>query len=237
MTPTQRQIRDTILTRLRHFTSMLPREEPNPTKGSAVSHLMSSAALPGKIVSDSSMAALSNEIQRLGGELRMVSSENEVATELLRFVRESGYQRIVLSDDLVLAKCELEPKLRTLGALESLITARGNWSAAQLRTALPDCQLGITGCQAILMDTATIVMEHACFGGRSISLLPECHLVVATREQLYETLDDWMGRCEPIRDFPSCTTFVTGPSRTADIEKILILGVHGPLRLVLLIIP
>jgi L-lactate dehydrogenase complex protein LldG len=82
-----------------------------------------------------------------------------------------------------------------------------------------------------------MVLSHSGFGGRSISLLPECHVVVAHRAQIFISLDDWMNSQAFIPGpLPSCTTLITGPSRTADIEKILVTGVHAPLRLVLMLV-
>lgn len=236
MTATEREVRNTVLTRLRHLTSAPPKDENIKDQISKPSLRVSPLQSPATKDPSSGIVSLSNEFTRLGGEFQSVPSKDAIAPAILRLIRESGYQRMAISDDPILADGLLQSQLRSSGIVESLMTAADGLDPVQLRTALAQCQLGITGCEAVLVDTATLVMKHAAFGGRSISLLPECHLVVATSSQLYETLDDWMERCDPGSAFPSCSTFITGPSRTADIEKILITGVHGPLRLVLVLI-
>jgi L-lactate dehydrogenase complex protein LldG len=75
-------------------------------------------------------------------------------------------------------------------------------------------------------------------GGRALSVLPPHHVVLARREQL---LRDLPAAFELLKkkyaaNFPSMISFITGPSRTGDIERILVLGAHGPKKLTIFLV-
>ena len=75
-------------------------------------------------------------------------------------------------------------------------------------------------------------------GGRALSVLPPHHVVIATEDQLVATMNDGYSilRSRYTNHWPSFISFITGPSRTADIERVLVLGAHGPKRLTILLI-
>jgi L-lactate dehydrogenase complex protein LldG len=98
--------------------------------------------------------------------------------------------------------------------------------------------LGVTPTLALVAESGTLVVG-ADISGRSMSLLPPVHLVIATRDEFVADLETAFERIRqryPVQ-LPSTLSWISGPSRTADIEKILVLGAHGPRRLVLLVLP
>ena len=104
---------------------------------------------------------------------------------------------------------------------------------------LESCDASITGCEFLVARTGTIVMSAAQQSGRTVSVYAPIHICIAYTNQLvydvkdalqsikekYACPDDAVGQTGNI---PSLITFATGPSRTADIEKTLVTGVHGP---------
>jgi len=98
-----------------------------------------------------------------------------------------------------------------------------------------DCDLGVTSCDCLIAQTGSIVVSPLSTGGRAISVLPPVHLVVARRAQIVPDLAAAMDllRTRYGGRWPSTLSVITGPSRTADIEKILVMGAHGPKRLAL----
>ena len=98
-----------------------------------------------------------------------------------------------------------------------------------------ECDLGITGCDCLVAQTGSIIVSTLSAGGRALSVLPPVHLVIARRDQIVPDLASGMGLLRKRYDkhWPSALTVITGPSRTADIEKILVMGAHGPKRLAL----
>ena len=97
-------------------------------------------------------------------------------------------------------------------------------------------QVSLTLAEALVALTGSIVTSSAC-GGRGASAVPDCHIVYARVEQLVPDLESAMALIKD-RGIASANSYVgliTGSSRTADIEKILVLGAHGPRRLVVVL--
>jgi L-lactate dehydrogenase complex protein LldG len=104
--------------------------------------------------------------------------------------------------------------------------------------ALESCDAGITSCEALVAQTGSILVSSATSGGRALSILPHVHVVVATRNQIVATLADALHAMKALHAgrLPSMLSFITGPSRTGDIERILVLGAHGPKELILILV-
>ncbi len=127
-----------------------------------------------------------------------------------------------------------------LQQLEQLITEK-QWSKIYCNTDkwnekfsntinLPGCDASITDCEFLVARTGTIVMSTAQQSGRTVSVYAPIHICIAYTNQLvYDVKDALQSLKEKYAGhIPSLITFATGPSRTADIEKTLVTGVHGP---------
>jgi L-lactate dehydrogenase complex protein LldG len=99
---------------------------------------------------------------------------------------------------------------------------------------LDQAPAGLTTCLAGLADTGTVILPSGMGQSNLTSLLPRIHLVFLRAKDIYPTFDHWLraGGREAIASSPQLT-LITGPSRTADVEMILTLSVHGPGRLVI----
>jgi L-lactate dehydrogenase complex protein LldG len=97
-------------------------------------------------------------------------------------------------------------------------------------------QATITLAEALIAQTGSILVSAAC-GGRGASVIAPCHIVYATTAQLVPDLATALGRVsqEKMLDQNSFACVISGSSRTADIEKILVQGAHGPRRLVVIL--
>lgn len=98
--------------------------------------------------------------------------------------------------------------------------------------------VGVTLAESLVAESGTILVS-AGISGRALSVLPPIHLVVATADQLVADLETSMARLRARypQQLPSTMSWISGPSRTSDIEKTLVLGAHGPRRLLLLMLP
>lgn len=95
---------------------------------------------------------------------------------------------------------------------------------------LSNCDVAVTGCEFLVARTGSIVMSTAQPSGRTTSVYAPVHICIAFSSQLVYDLKDALQQLKekyPSK-MPSLITFATGPSRTADIEKTLVVGVHGP---------
>lgn len=95
---------------------------------------------------------------------------------------------------------------------------------------LNDCDASVTGCEFLVARTGTIVLSSALKNGRTASVYAPVHICIAYTSQLvYDTRDALLQLKEKYpADLPSSISFASGPSRTADIEKTLVKGIHGP---------
>jgi L-lactate dehydrogenase complex protein LldG len=93
-------------------------------------------------------------------------------------------------------------------------------------------------CDALIAQTGSVLVTNRSAGGRALSVLPPHHVVLARRAQLVADLPAAFEllRQKYAANYPSMISFVTGPSRTGDIERILVLGAHGPKKLTILYI-
>lgn len=99
--------------------------------------------------------------------------------------------------------------------------------------AIEACDAGISECDALVAQTGSVVVTSRSAGGRALSVLPPHHVVLARRDQIVGGLPEVFALLKSRygQAYPSMISFITGPSRTGDIERILVLGAHGPKKL------
>ena len=112
---------------------------------------------------------------------------------------------------------------------------------AALRRAVSESFVGITAADFCVADTATLVLRTGPGCPRSVSLVPSLHIAVITADRVLADLKElyavlrW-GKPDQPADLTNCMTFISGPSKTADIEATLVHGAHGPKAVCLFVI-
>ena len=164
-----------------------------------------------------------------------MSVEVRIATFGERFEALNGKLRVVPTREA--ARVAVDEILNGRAALASNapflaecgLTARtGFHDGAELKAACAEIPVGITSAQYALAATGTLVMLSSDEEQRLVSLLPPAHIAVIPASRILVNLDELFMRVPLPADVTSALVFVTGPSRTADIEQILVRGVHGP---------
>lgn len=110
-------------------------------------------------------------------------------------------------------------------------TPRGPEGRAEHNAGYMDCRLGITGTEAAFAETGTIVVRSGPGQPRMASLVPLVHLAVLRKDRIFRSASHWAADPSARMSDGSNVVFITGPSKTADIESIVTLGVHGPKHL------
>lgn len=113
------------------------------------------------------------------------------------------------------------------------------WNDAFSNTiALESCDASITGCECLVARTGSVVLSAAQESGRTVSVYAPVHICIAYSNQLVYDIKDALTAMKDKygSQIPSFITFASGPSRTADIEKTLVTGVHGPKEVYLFLI-
>jgi L-lactate dehydrogenase complex protein LldG len=122
-------------------------------------------------------------------------------------------------------------------ALKSLTAALREWRTVRLSSEgapAETIQASLTLAHGLVAQTGSVLTSSAC-GGRGASIVPPCHIVYARGEQILPDIAAALARVESEISGASYVGLITGSSRTADIEKILVQGAHGPRRLVVIL--
>lgn len=116
-----------------------------------------------------------------------------------------------------------------------------DWSAAGLsvvaRAAVDADMVGISGCFCAIAETGTLMLLSGPDTPASVSLLPETHIALLRASQIVATMEDAFALMRATHGtIPRAVNFISGPSRTGDIEQTIVLGAHGPCRVHLILI-
>src|SRR5690606_2989401 len=100
-----------------------------------------------------------------------------------------------------------------------------------------EADAGITGCEALIARSGSILLSNGNASGRRLGIFPPLHIVMAKTDQIVPDLKEAFAflRQKYGGTLPSMVSTITGPSRTADIEKTLVQGAHGPKELFVLV--
>jgi L-lactate dehydrogenase complex protein LldG len=145
------------------------------------------------------------EFVQLQGKFAFCSDEKDMLKQLQQLITEKQWTKIYCNED--------------------------KWNTALSNTInLPGCDASVTGCELLVARTGTIVMSAAQQSGRTVSVYAPIHICIAYTSQLVYDIKDALQMLKEkyAGNIPSLITFASGPSRTADIEKTLVTGVHGP---------
>lgn len=165
-------------------------------------------------------------LEGVSGNYVLVRDEVEAAAAVQRIIEQKNLRRIAVSDSSL-----VQQVMRVVEHNAELLEAA---SAADLF----DCDAGITGAQWAIAETGTLVLESAKERHRLASLVPPIHIAIIEAGRIRQTMAEVLRAInENGPDSLSRTvTFITGPSRTSDIELTLAIGVHGPAELHVLVI-
>ena len=145
------------------------------------------------------------EFVKIQGRFAFCTSEEDMVQQLQQLLAEKQWTKIYCNED--------------------------KWNAAFSNTiSLSTCDASVTGCEFLVARTGTIVMSAAQQSGRTVSVYAPVHICIAYTNQLVYDIKDALQTLKEkyTGNMPSLITFASGPSRTADIEKTLVTGVHGP---------
>lgn len=186
--------------------------------GSPVAPIPSTARVKPRTAgaTDAEIEQLFTEIGKLNGVTRRLAGRDDLRSALAELVKAEAVKKATLWSTPDLATWDVSGTLRALGVV--VVSPQAD------KHLVAECELGVTGVDAALPETGTLLLRSSPERPRIVSLLPRVHLAILTpaalRADLHQTFAE-------VRHDPYCV-LVTGPSRTSDIELTLTLGVHGP---------
>jgi len=167
---------------------------------------------------DSEIESFLSELKKLSGVGQRLSPHG-TAEALKALVSEHNIQKATVWDTLCLKQLGVANALRSLGV--ELVSPNANKHDMAL------CDLGVTEADYLLPETGTLVLRSSFEKPRGVSLLPRIHLAIVRPEMLRADMHQVFAEAKDSHYL----VFITGPSRTADIELTVTLGVHGPRNL------
>jgi len=149
---------------------------------------------------------------QLQGRFSYCANEAELAVQLNALAAQRKWSKVYC----------IEPALKTVLAEKGFTNSDA--------TDLASCDASITYCEQLVARTGSLLLSSGQASGRTVSVYAPVHICVAYTDQLVYDIADGMNELiDRYRlNLPSLITLASGPSRTADIEKTLVVGVHGP---------
>jgi L-lactate dehydrogenase complex protein LldG len=177
------------------------------------------------------------ELKRVGGIARRAASREELDQVLGEICPRREAQPLVISRNSLILKLDLPTRLQSMRyTFHTWPSATDDRSvdASGFRAQCFSAAAGITGADYALAESGSLVLTSLSEGCQLASVAPPIHVALYLRNQVVETLDDVLNGVHTLSAAAGSgsgrsVVFVTGPSRTADIEQISIRGVHGPL--------
>ncbi|MFQ6015693.1 MAG: lactate utilization protein [Anaerolineae bacterium] len=192
------------------------------------------------------------ELTAVGGQVYQAADLDDARRYVLELARRHEVRLVVRSQSADLALLGLEDALtaRSMQLVEATLEGMkaaghsGEGAARKrLRELLAQADMGLTGVDYAVAETGTLVLVSDEGQARLVSLLPPVHVAVMREDSILPTFESLIAvlksrfAADDRLQMPSCLTFVTGPSRTADIEQTLTIGVHGPKEVHVIILP
>lgn len=110
--------------------------------------------------------------------------------------------------------------------------------AIDARPANGNDRTGVTGCFCAIAETGTVLLLSSPERPKATALLPETHVCIVSRARIVDTMEEAFAMMRNAQgEPPRATWFVSGPSRTADIEQTIVVGAHGPYRVHVILVP
>ncbi|GBD37980.1 Lactate utilization protein C [bacterium HR37] len=180
-----------------------------------------------RLESEDLVSIFTEEALKVSAKVKTIGDKKEIPKSIEEVFRENGYKRFAIWNSQTLKSLRVK----------ELLSEKGFRAVSNNKEELIEADVGITEVDFAIADTGTLVLLTDSTKPRSVSLIPHSHIavveskkIVANIFELFTFLPDLFSSSKP-----SCLTFITGPSRTADIELTLTIGAHGPKNLFVLI--
>lgn len=184
------------------------------------------------IPSDQIIDKFEAELQKVGGNTHRASSLKDLDEILRGILQQHQVQSVVCTRNPMLKALGLSDKFSAWGLTSTVWSGMEN-DPNSFREKAFSADVGVSGVEFVLAESGSLVLTSQTEGAQLASLAPPTHIAVYRRSQAKASLEEILERL-PVPTDPNQTVsgrsvvLITGPSRTADIEQVLIRGVHGP---------
>jgi L-lactate dehydrogenase complex protein LldG len=172
-------------------------------------------------IDDDLVYAFASELNANGGTFVFCNNEEELLDNLIGLTNDRKWGSLFTKD----------------AQIKSLLQ-KTNIPIQHSEKELLDTPNGITSCESLVARLGSVMISSKQTSGRKPNFFPNTHIVIADSSMIVATVKDALELVNTKYEghFPSMTTLITGPSRTADIEKTLVMGMHGPRELIVFLL-
>ena len=181
-----------------------------------------------KFENDAPFEMFKNNLEGLTGRVSLVKDSREATNQIRLWLKTVNAKSVIMWDHE-----DLKRYVKTDDLGVQVVFWNQDKDSRQLIETAEKADVGITWANYAIGYTGTLALYNAANQGRSVSLLPPTHIAVFKRSMIVPTMSYVMRDLLERRgsgNLPSTVDFITGPSRTSDIEMDLSIGVHGPFR-------
>lgn len=217
--------RDKILNKLRAAQQPFPDAPPRPQVYRPVTSIDDTSP-------DGLIARFTAELERLLAQVFVVKGDAAARKKILQLLCDQHHAAHVLAWDFAHIPVKgLQQAVEEAG-IRITVPIMHDEHRPETINSIRDAEVGLTGVDAAAATTGTLIVSTGPGKGRIPTILPPVHIAVVSLSQLLPRLEDWVAReransLATIRERAN-VAFISGPSRTGDIEMILVKGVHGP---------
>lgn len=216
--------REEILSRLKKapFIKAPDRPEMPPSKESAMDL-------------EELVQLFTSSLEEQTGVVYRVGSMDEVTTKLTEILNEEGFKKVMASNDDVINSLNLVEWGGSIGVevlTPDMFKERNDFKKA----VFDEVEIGITGCDFAVAETGTLVMIHNANQARLVSLAPAVHLAIVPLDRMVPVYERAIENAFAGDNRPPQVSFISGPSMTADIQATMFKGMHGPRRVIVILV-
>lgn len=181
------------------------------------------------------------ECEKVGTKY-ITTDEAHVAEAIINEIKERGGGKVIYPSTEEVKNYKLEEAFKNVDPSEATFY---QWDGAKGREAnvneTKTAEIGITFPLAGIAETATVIQPSFAGSGRSVGLLPLCHIAVIRTETIMPRMTQTMAKLKEVyqadpENFPTNVVHISGPSNTADIELVRVVGVHGPINVTFILV-
>ena len=195
---------------------------------------MSPPHASGEVEGVALLTRFSLELERVGGEIVQANGHPEAISKIIDLVNKQPGQLMIVGGDSTLTENYYAERIKEGCPSAPVLPITGDMNVEQLSSAA----LAVISASSLIAATGTAVLVTSSTQPRSLMLLPETLIIIARASTITPNLTACLERLskDPMLRDTSSFTLLTGPSRTADIEKTLVMGVHGPKRVMVIVV-
>lgn len=181
------------------------------------------------------------ECEKVGTKY-ITTDEAHVAEAIINEIKERGGGKVIYPSTEEVKNYKLEEAFKNVDPSEATFY---QWDGAKGREVnvneTKTAEIGITFPLAGIAETATVIQPSFAGSGRSVGLLPLCHIAVIRTETIMPRMTQTMAKLKEVyqadpENFPTNVVHISGPSNTADIELVRVVGVHGPINVTFILV-